>query len=56
MPSGCEKIEKESQAKGLLAQDEQKSMCVVKSTKISALSPMEMRQQALTSYFSKPED
>lgn len=33
MPSGCEKIDRESQAKGLLAQDEQKSMCVVKSTK-----------------------
>lgn len=33
MPSGCERIDRESQAKGLLEDDEQKSMLVVKSKK-----------------------
>lgn len=57
MPSGCEMIDRESQAKGLLEEDGQKEHARGDNQKIlSALTPMEIRQQALSSYFSKPED
>lgn len=57
MPSDCEMIDRESQAKGLLEEDGQTEHARGDNQKIlSALTPMEIRQQALSSYFSKPED